>query len=795
MFVDNELNNNNRNSGKNFNSNNLNTFYNKKENQKEENFFYSKSQNTKSFDLLNNNNNNNNKENINVKRYLNNSYNKWEDLNENINEKNSLQKKVKKGASEVKNMMKNALSKTISNFPETINKISPFSKNNNFKPENYEDSFLNENNFHNSNYRNSNFNDNNNYYNRNNRLSSRPSSLNLFGINSKDLSNSIKQNENQIDINEYNLSIFVSNFEIKYIGTEENIYFQIDLYSNLSKKEWFVERKLTEFYELNLIFEKYYTKPPKFPGSGFQRLNETNEIISKKEKLNEYIKEVCKRPDLLTSIYCVKFLKLENHYPDIQLYYPLELYNLHDQLILPISCGYFLENANLLFVGCGIPTNNLLSGLFNKIKDNIPFFKKKNNNEEKKVLGQFIIFNIIKNYQGLIHFEVLYAKPTFSECTSINYYKDKNCACLGMNDGTVNLYKIYINESTKESQGQFLIEAGKFVSHKNKKIIGTIINFNKGYIYTIAKDFSIKIFELNYQTLIKETFISTKLLSYILFDDKFERIIIGDEGGNIFIVDLNNDPINPQTIFTFNIPINNIITTIYFNIDNEIMIIGTKGGKVFFYRIINYSLKNMNYLNCRIENKKIKEMDISPLVDINKIILTERGEILFALSNGSVNVYYENDLIPNFVIDAHLKNIPNIFFEEERKALITLSEDKSIKMVQLPVYYPDQMLKSDKYGNNNKKIDNSIETLFGNNNKSKNNNNDYDNNTFTNNNNDINDNDDFTFSLNNIQIIKPPFFNKDFNKRKNKNEFLNEEEIYSLDLDGWSFGLKYNDKL
>ena len=38
MFVDNELTNNNRNSGKNFNSNNLNTFYNKKENQKEEIF-------------------------------------------------------------------------------------------------------------------------------------------------------------------------------------------------------------------------------------------------------------------------------------------------------------------------------------------------------------------------------------------------------------------------------------------------------------------------------------------------------------------------------------------------------------------------------------------------------------------------------------------------------------------------------------------------------------------------------------------------------------------------------------
>ena len=173
-----------------------------------------------------------------------------------------------------------------------------------------------------------------------------------------------------------------------------------------------------------------------------------------------------------------------------------------------------------------------------------------------------------------------------------------------------------------------------------------------------------------------------------------------------------------------------------------------------------------------------------------------------------------------------------MFFEEERKALITLSEDKCIKMVQLPVYYPDQMLrnsKNDKF----KKIDNSIQKLFGNNNGKNNNNNNnfddidyddyygddndkkvknpfgnYNNNNYNNynyNNNNNNDNDNnndneneenFNYCFSNIRQIKPPFFKNtnDKKKIKNRNDELNEDEIYSIDLDGWAFGLRYNDK-
>ena len=726
-------------------------------NKKNENNFFNRHSISigRSFDLLDNKEINNNNNNLNFKSnsFFNNDFNRNNNLEGNnyLEEENSVKNKIKIGASKAKNYLKNSIKNTIIKLPETINKLSsPFLPNQeNFDNNNIEDNFLND-----------------NYS-----LISRPS--NVFGINTNSLS---KEFNNKIDINEYNLSVFISDYEIKYFENKELIYFKINLCSNLSKKEWALFRKYREFYEMNLIFQKYYTTVPNFPSTSISKLNDPKNTI---DKLNKYIKEICNRPDLLTSIYCVKFLRLENHYKDIQLYYPLELYDLHDELILPISCGYFLENANLLFIGCGKAYDSFFSGITNKIK-NISFFKKKNDEKDKKVLGQIVIFNIIKNYQNIYHFEVLYAKPTYSECTSINYYKDKNCLCVGMNDGTVHLYKIFINENTKESQGQFIIEAGNFKAFNNK-IIGTIINFIDGYIYTISNESYIKIYDLNYQTFIKECLITIKNISSMLFDDKFNKVFLGDEGGNFYIIDLFSNPIEPKIIIKFTVPSQTMITTIYYNVDNNILIIGVKYGKAIFYKINNYEEKKYNK---KVEINKIKEMNISYNVIINKIILTERGEMLFALNNGSVNVYYDNDTIPEFVIDAHLKSISDMFFEEKRKSLITLSEDKSLKMVKLPVYYPDQMLKNEKYEKKN--IDNSMEKLFGLNPKKSNNENldsenEYDNNNenknkFTN----IFNKDTKELNINNNKKLKI----------RNKDDPLTEEEIWSLDLDGWSLNSK-----
>lgn len=459
---------------------------------------------------------------------------------------------------------------------------------------------------------------------------------NVFGINQNPLSSSkLSQPKSQININKYQLSACVSNFETKLAGAQEVILFKIDLYSNISKNEWSVFHDYNSFYKLNAIFVKFYAKAPYFPGQSFTRLTNLTELIHQKEALNIYIKEVVNRPDLLTSPYAIHFLKLENHYHDINLYKPLDMYDLKDELDLPISCAYFHEQTNLLFLGMGKPKSSLMGGILNRVKG-FSFFK--SSAPSQVICGQLVVYNIIKNYQGLTHFEPLYSKPLYSECVAMNYYREKNCLVLGLNNGTVALFKVYITESTEESGGEFIIEAGSLSCHKGP-IVGAIVDFQYGYIYTMAREVSIKISELNYQKLMREFVITKRNMTVMKYDSDYGRIIIGDEGGSIYVVDIQATPLTPKVMRVISCGIG-YISCIYFNPSENIMFVGFKEGNVSIYKIMHYA-ENKG-LGSMIDFSKIKEISFGNKTSVNDIVITHKNEMLFAMANGSIYVYTDD---------------------------------------------------------------------------------------------------------------------------------------------------------
>lgn len=89
-----------------------------------------------------------------------------------------------------------------------------------------------------------------------------------FGIQTNNDYTTFKNNNPSTEVNKYGLAVNISNYETKMSGMEESVYFKIDLYSKLSNKSWSVSHKYMEFFELNLIFEKYYVSPPFFMGQG-----------------------------------------------------------------------------------------------------------------------------------------------------------------------------------------------------------------------------------------------------------------------------------------------------------------------------------------------------------------------------------------------------------------------------------------------------------------------------------------------------------------------------------------------
>ena len=529
-----------------------------------------------------------------------------------------------------------------------------------------------------------------------------------FGIQTDNDYTNFKNKNPSSEVNKYGIAVNISNYETKMSGYEESVFYKIDLYSKLTNKSWSVSHKYMDFFELNLIFEKYYVSPPYFISGALVGTEGVSDILHRKTILNQYIKDVCNRSDLMTSIYCVKFLKLENHYELLMSYYPRELYYFKDQLVLPISVSYFLEQANLLFIGCGKQYKTILNNIMDKVKGFSPFNFVSSSNKQLKlkkntqVKGQFVIINIIKNFQNKYLFEPLYAKPLYTECSSMNFFKDKSCLTIGMYDGSVNIYKIFINETTPETQGNLVIEAGIFQAHL-KPIIGTVVNFINGYIYTMAKECCIKIFDINYQNLVKTVPMTIKPMTSMHYDEKSKILIIGDEMGRFYFVDVFDDPVFPSILKTFQGAISTDIICIYLTNDKETMIASNKTGIVNIYSIFGYNSRN------KISIEKNKTMYVSKKYEINDIKFTERGELLLAMDNGSILVYYRGTDDIEFVIDAHLYSIGNIFVIEDKHALISTSEDRSIRMVEFPAFYPGQMIRRELTNLNHLSIKNKIE--------------------------------------------------------------------------------------
>ena len=692
------------------------------------------------FNLVQNNNNNNNNEQ--------NDFNEYSNNNQNIN--------------------------TYSKPAQKYDYNQEFlKKQNNFNNNNNSNNFL---------YNNDNtpFNTNNNNIENNYNQNSRGIFGN-FGIRSDNYN---YNNFNPSDINKYGIAVNVNNSESKMTGMEETVFYIVNLYSKLSNKSWSVSHKYMDFFELNLIFDKYYVNPPFFPSGTLIGNEGISDINNRKSILNQYMKDVCNRADLMTSIYCVKFLKLENHFPSLMNHYPKELYYFKDQLVLPISVSYFFEKANLLFLGCGKEYKTVFNSLLDKVKGISPFNFGSNSNKQLKlkkntqVKGQFVIINIIKNFQNKYLFEPLYAQPLYTQCSSINFFQEKSCLTIGMYDGSVNIYKIFINETTPETQGNLVVEAGIFQAHL-KPVIGTVVNFINGYIYTMSKENSIKIFDINYQNFIKSVSITVKPMTTMNYDEKTKMLIIGDEMGRFYFVDLFQDPVFPSILKTFKGKTESVINKIFFTKDKETMIASNKTGIANIYSLYGFNSRN------KINVEYNKTLNVSKKYEINDIGFTERGELLFAMDNGSIMVYYRDTDNIEFVIDAHLYSIGNIFVIEDKRALLSTSEDKSVRMVEFPNDYPAQVIRKELTNLNHINIKNKVDNSdYNYNNNKENEEMDYNNeeNNYINYNNDgmkdkyNNYNNNTNINRNNkeqytIMISEP--MNKSYTN------------IFSDDLDGW----------
>ena len=171
--------------------------------------------------------------------------------------------------------------------------------------------------------------------------------------------------------------------------------------------------------------------------------------------------------------------------------------NLQNQIKFPIKCFYFLEKANLLFIGTGneqLESNEKSGKLgfwFNELKNAF-----KAPNPKDLIKGELYIFNIIKSHSDELMIVELFTREFKSEITFIKLFKERNYLVVGTYSGEVELFKLYVNEKSCETRD--LIEFLGKISYNKKPILNALINFDLGFIYTFSSEISIKVTEINY---------------------------------------------------------------------------------------------------------------------------------------------------------------------------------------------------------------------------------------------------------------------------------------------------------
>ena len=110
-------------------------------------------------------------------------------------------------------------------------------------------------------------------------------------------------------VSEYQLNCIIDDFKDKVVGKEHVIFYKIEIFSSLSGRRWDLYHSFNEFYDLYLVFKKYFLNIPDIDFGKFSPKIVEQPLVHREfiSKLNLFINSIIKKPALITSIYIIKF--------------------------------------------------------------------------------------------------------------------------------------------------------------------------------------------------------------------------------------------------------------------------------------------------------------------------------------------------------------------------------------------------------------------------------------------------------------------------------------------------------
>ncbi|CAD8199045.1 unnamed protein product [Paramecium pentaurelia] len=463
----------------------------------------------------------------------------------------------------------------------------------------------------------------------------------------------------------------VKEYQISKIDT--NVILFILLVSKRDGQQWTLEKRYSEFDDLNNNLKKVFTTLPPLPGKTLFKLKEHVDIEKRRVGLDYYIKELLKRPDVFNSESMKQFLQLEKHAQE-QVVNPPKMLGEITGFIHGLRDFYIERSQNVIFV---------LSSDMNVASRVDAYLTNMKMPWEKEAPPTLLAVGCLEcwvktNDENEFKYERMWNKTYPSQAICLYWDAVTSTLIVGLDEGKLNLLKV-----PQESQFIRYDEQADIKAHQGR-VMGVFYDSINSHIHSVSEDKKYKVLDFQRQITVAELQPSQHGLTGLAADKDNRRIFISDKGGYIHVFEITSATMGPSLAVSVASQTLSPIRGIFFDpVKNYLFTAGFDQGEIGIFEVGKSGREKFTKQTASLKGKlQMREIVWSP----------SRGECMVGNKDGTVTVWSGKKAAPIFVIKAHNTDITKLQWYEDKHMLVTSGKEKSLKFWQLPKEWRDKKI-------------------------------------------------------------------------------------------------------
>jgi WD40 repeat protein len=459
------------------------------------------------------------------------------------------------------------------------------------------------------------------------------------------------------------LEVKIIEFFEKYIDGKTVTFYKIQIFDNLSKETWVLDKRYSEIDFLHKTISKLYPNIPPMPGKTLFKIKDKVKLENRKNQLETFLRECSNRKDIISNDSFKTFLEIDKHSPDMVYNAPKIVYENND---LPLGVRDFVtfEQGQILYlVCCDMKITSRVDAYITNV--NLPWEKKTG---EHISVGAVFAYKVIVDKRGNSYFfEKLWAKSYPEQTGVVNFNPSALLLMVGLDSGTICVYKTSVESKFMEYN-----EIINFKPH-TKRVMGVAFDAQKNCIYSCASDKRFVVSNVNDLTDMKE--VSQNVYGYtaLIQDAQNQRLFITTEGGVVNVFMTNVSP--PALVTSIQTHTSDCIRALDIEYIKQYIFTGTTKGNISILDLNSPGkeklIKEVSYFGGNLE---IRILRYNP----------DNHELYSGDQKGKITVWSLKTGQSIYAWQAHTGAITQMKYDRQKKHLLSVGKDKKIIFWQIP---------------------------------------------------------------------------------------------------------------